>query len=83
MQIPSIPPPVITNMLPQDIATKAVSSPQAVAPLIQTAITPTPKAEKFLDARRDRSSKQSREEKGKLTDDEDEKKGGHSINMSI
>ncbi len=82
MQVPSIPPPVVANTLPQDIAAKAVPSPQAVTPLVQTAVAPTPKAEKFVDARRDRNPKRNNGENQKR-DDEDAKEDNHSVNMSI
>jgi len=46
MQIPSVPPPLITNPLPQDIAAKTVTHVQAVAPLEQRAISPSERYEK-------------------------------------
>lgn len=83
MQIPSMPPPIVTNALPQDVVAKAVPGMQATAPLIQTAVSPTPKSEKFNQTRRnkDRSSDES-EEEGQRSKEEGDK-GEHSVNISV
>jgi hypothetical protein len=85
MQIPSIPPPIIANALPQDVAAKAVPNTQAMAPLVQHAVEPTPKSEKFNEVRRnkDRSGKNRNEGKRPDDDDEKDKKGDHSVNIRI
>jgi len=55
MDVTSVPPPIIVNnTLPQDIAAKAVPNAQAMVPLVQNAVDPAPKTEKFNAARRDK-----------------------------
>ena len=53
MQIPSVPPALI-NPLPQDVAAKAVPALSAAPALIQRAIDPAPKSEKFNQTRNNR-----------------------------
>lgn len=83
MQVPSVPPPLITNTLPQDVATKAAPNAQAIAPIVQRAVDPTPKTEKFNDLTRNRDKSkrdrgQEREERG-----ENDKESDHSVNIRI
>jgi len=82
MQVPPVPPPVIASPLPQDIASKAVPHTQAVTPLVQNAIQPTAKPEKFNAVNRDKKQKN---EGGRKSDDTDEKdkEGEHSVNIRI
>ena len=46
MQVPSIPPPIITTTLAPDVVAKTVTHAQAAAPLIHRAVDPAPKSEK-------------------------------------
>ena len=83
MQVPSIPLPIIANALPQDIAAKAVPHAQAVAPLVQNAVAPTPKSEKFNAVRPNKDKpRKDRGEKGDQRE-EDDKEGDHSFNIRI
>jgi hypothetical protein len=81
MQIPSVPPPILTNALPQDVAAKAVPNVQAAAPLIQNAVAQAPKGEKS-DQRKDhknRDKDRNGDDKGKEAQD---KKDGH-VNIRV
>jgi hypothetical protein len=81
MQIPSLPPPLMGNTLPQDIVAKAVPNLQAAPPLLQRAINPAPKSEKNNQSRnnKDRRNGGGREEKEPGA----ENKGGHSVNIKV
>ena len=83
MQIPSIPPPIVSNALPQDVVSKAVPNIQAMAPLVQNAVAPTPKAEKFNRTRDDNDRSKGR--RGDHRDDAEEadKEGGHAVNIEV
>ena len=81
MQIPSIPPPVITNALPQDVVAKAVPNAQAMAPLVQNAVAPPPKSEKFNQSR---SNKDRNKDGDNLESDKDKQgKDGSSVNIRV
>ncbi|MDD3371864.1 MAG: hypothetical protein PHE27_08595 [Alphaproteobacteria bacterium] len=82
MQVPTLPPPVVANTLPQDIASKAVPHTQAVAPLVQNAVEPTPKSEKFNSVRRDKGQKNKRGDDQNMPE-EDQKEDDHSVNIRI
>jgi hypothetical protein len=69
MQIPSVPPPLITNPSPQDLAAKAIPQTQAVAPLVARAVNAPPKSEK---SNQNRSNK----DKGHQEDPQADKKNG-------
>lgn len=83
MQVPSIPIPIVPNALPQDIAAKAVPNTQAMAPLVQNAVDPTPKSEKFNEVRRKKDEPKDRREGRKDQREEDDKEGDHTVNISI
>ena len=83
MQVPSIPPPIVTNVLPQDVVTKVVSNVQAVAPLLQNAVAPTPKTEK---SNQSRSNKERAKGGGHGEADEEkagDSKRGSNINLRV
>ena len=86
MQIASIPPPILTSVLPQDAANKAVPNVQAVAPLLPSAVNPAAKTEKF---RQTRGNKDRSKDGGGYGDDrhqgetEEEGKEEHSVNISV
>jgi len=81
VQIPSIPPPVITNALPQDVVAKAVPNAQAMAPLVQNAVAPPPKSEKFNQSR---SNKDRNKDGDNLESDKDKQgKDGSSVNIRV
>jgi hypothetical protein len=84
MQIPSVPPPIVTsNSVTQDVVAKAVPVVQVAAPLSATAVTQAPKSEKSnqnrgsKDKERDPSRKENRDHESG-----DDKRGG-SVNMSV
>jgi hypothetical protein len=83
MQVPSIPIPVIANALPQDIAAKAVPNTQAMAPLVQNAIDPTHKDEKFNEVRRKKDDSKDKRGDKRGQREEDDKEGDHSVNIRI
>jgi hypothetical protein len=83
MQIPSIPPPIVTNALPQDIAAKAVPNTQAMAPLVQNAVDPAPKSEKFNEIRRNKEKTKNDRGDKRGQREENDKEGDHSVNISI
>jgi hypothetical protein len=83
MQVPSIPTPIVTNALPQDIAAKAVPHTQAVAPLVKNAIAPTPKSEKFNEIRGNRDKPKGNRGENKNRREEDDKEGNHSVNIRV
>ena len=88
MQIPTIQPPLMTNIQPQDVATKVVPNVQAVAPLQANAVAPAPKSEKSnqlqtekdKDKRKRETSAAHEEEPAQDTGDENR---GHSVNISV
>jgi hypothetical protein len=83
MQIPSIPPPIVTNTLPQDIVAKAVPNMQAAPPLVQRAIDPSPKSEKFNQTRSNRDrSKGGDHSPGEDDDPKDDKPEDH-VNIKV
>jgi hypothetical protein len=84
MQVPSIPPPIVANTVPQELASKAVPNTQAVAPLVQHAVDPTHKTERFNEVVR-REKDKHKKERGKEPDQdkEDDKEGDHAVNISI
>ncbi len=85
MQIPSIPPPIVANTLPQDVAIKAVPVMQAMAPLVQNPVIPSSKSEKFND--KGNSKNQDRHAKDKSDDNEgnhgDCDERGNNLNIRI
>jgi hypothetical protein len=83
MQVPSVPPPVVATALPQEIAAKAVPHMQAAAPLLQTAVTPTPKDEKLNSVRRDKNSRHDNHKEKQNMPDDDGEKSEHSVNIRI
>jgi hypothetical protein len=83
MQVPSIPPPIVANTLPQDIAAKAVPHAQAVAPLVQNAVEPTQKSEKFNAVRRSKDKTKNNRGENRDQREEDNKEGDHSVNIRI
>ena len=89
MQILSVPPPIITNALHQDAAAKAVPHVQAAAPLIQNAVAPPPKSEKFNQTRsgKDRDKGGDPDEDRPESDDKDDNKkegeNGNTINIRV
>ena len=89
MQIPSIPPPIITNPLPQEAVAKAVTVIQTAAPLLQKAVTQAPKSEKFNETRRDKKQGGDEEpdtgHKESRADKEDGAEGnrGQTVNISV
>jgi len=84
MQVPSIPPPIVANTVPQELAAKAVPTTQAVAPIVQNAVDPSHKTERFNEAVRREKDKQ-RKNRGNQPDEdkEDDKKDDHAVNISI
>jgi hypothetical protein len=83
MQVPSIPPPLVAYSLPQEIASKAVPHAQAVAPLSQNAVAPTPKAEKFNTVRRNKNDSRNRNQNRDHQPEDKDESGDHSINIRI
>ncbi|MDR3451023.1 MAG: hypothetical protein P4M15_14995 [Alphaproteobacteria bacterium] len=84
MQIASVPPPLMTNALPQDMAAKAVPNLQAMAPLVQNAVDPSPKSEKNSHSRsnHDRGKGGGRGEGGDAKNGKTDKRGG-SVNIRV
>ncbi|MDD3029161.1 MAG: hypothetical protein PHS57_02630 [Alphaproteobacteria bacterium] len=86
MQVPVIPPPLVSNALSQEIAAQAAPTHQAVQPLSQNAVDPTPKAEnvdkvnrkKEDDGREERRKRRAME--GKSDDDQED---AHTVDLSI
>ncbi|MFA4995269.1 MAG: hypothetical protein WC521_08220 [Bdellovibrionales bacterium] len=83
MQVPPIPPPLIAAPLPQEAATKAVPNSQAVAPLIQHAVDPTKKTERFNEVRHDKEKPKKDQGKKDEQDKEDDQEGDHAVNIRI
>ena len=81
MQIPSIPPPIVTNSLPQDVTAKAVPNIQAMAPLVQNAVAPTPKSEKFNQSRSNKDKAKSSDKNNHKGNKEDDR--GSSVNIRV
>ncbi len=82
MQVPSVPPPIVTSALPQDVAAKAVPTAQAVAPLVSTAVDPSHKDEIFKQVERDKNKpKDKRKDKKDSSPDDD--RDNHAVNISI
>ena len=86
MQIPSLPPPLLTNPLPQDVAGKVVHHAQATPPLIHRPVDPSPKSEKFSDSTGNKDKNKNR----RRSDDNDpssERKAkderGGSLNIKV
>jgi hypothetical protein len=91
MQIPSIPPPILTSNIQQDVVAKAVPNIQAAPPLLQRAIDPPPKSEKFNQTRSNRDRSQGGDsdpddrgpdDKGSDDRDGDDKRGS-SVNIRV
>jgi hypothetical protein len=85
MQVPSVPLPIPTNALPQDVVTKVVTNVQAAAPITQNAVNPVPKTERAVKARDD-EERSRREQKGKEKRGEEKPKEGDrgaSVNISV
>ena len=80
MQVPTIPPPIIASALPQDVVTKAVPNVQAMAPLVQNAVDPTPKAEKSTSYKEKEKGRNPRRDQ---SDDKERPKDGHAVNISV
>jgi hypothetical protein len=84
MDVTSVPPPIIVNnTLPQDIAAKAVPNAQAMVPLVQNAVDPAPKTEKFNAARRDKNNSRNARDDKETPDEENDKSDDHSVNIRI
>ncbi|MFA5041619.1 MAG: hypothetical protein WC464_08310 [Bdellovibrionales bacterium] len=83
MQVPSVPPPIFTNTLPQDVAAKAVPNAQAVAPLVPRAVDPAHKDERFNEVRR--KEEKPKDSRGNKKDQKDEgnEEEDHSVNIRI
>ncbi len=83
MQIPPIPPPVTANPLSHDVTTKAVPNIQAMAPLVQNAVAPTPKSEKFNQTRdnKDKSRGERGDEREQRKDKQE--KDEHAVNIRV
>ena len=82
MQIPPIPPPV-GHALPQDVVTKAVPHVQAMAPLIQNAVDPAAKAEKFNETRSNKDKSKNRRDNERPRREDGEEKDAHTVNISV
>ena len=82
MQIPSIPAPIVTNILPQDVVNKAVPNVQAAPPLLQNAVDPSRKSEKFNQTRsnKDRAKGGGRAPQGDTGGGDDR---GGSVNIKV
>ena len=78
MQIPSVPPPIVTNTLPQDVVNKAVPNLQALAPLTPDPVTASPKSEKSNQSR----SNGERRKNGDRGEGGKGKRGG-SVNIRV
>ena len=78
MQIASVPPPIVTAPLAQEVALKIAASIQAVPPLVQRAVAPPPKAER---SPKNRSNK-DREKGSSPNDGKGEGRGG-SVNIKV
>jgi hypothetical protein len=85
MQIASIPPPILTASLPQEVANKAVPNVQAVAPLLQSAVNPTAKTDKFRQTRnnQERSKGRGYNRDHPASEEKKDDKDGHSVNFSV
>ncbi len=85
MQIPSVPPPIVANTLPQDVAVKAVPVMQAMAALVQNPVIPSSKSEKFSD--KGNSKNQDRHNQSKPSEEEgnhgDSDERGNNLNIRI
>jgi hypothetical protein len=82
MQIPSIPPPIVTNTLAQDVVAKAVPNVQAAPPLMQRAIDPSPKSEKFNQTRSNKDRAKGGGRNNSEGGDGEDKRGG-SVNIRV
>ena len=82
MQIPSIPPPIVTNTLPQDIVAKAVPNMQAAPPLVQRAVDPAPKSEKFNQTRSNKDRSKGGDH-GPSEDGAKEDKSNEHVNIKV
>ena len=87
MQVPVIPPPLVSSALPQEIAAQTTHTAQAVQPISAIAIDPTPKTERTDQIKR-RKEADAREEKprrdsmdGKTADDAGEDE--HTVDLSV
>jgi hypothetical protein len=88
VQVPSIPPPIVTNAQPQDVAAKAVPSIQALAPLVHNPVVETPKSENFNETRSNKDRNKGRDGRKDPSDEDDAKKGdgdsrGNSLNIRV
>ena len=83
MQIPPIPPPITAHALPQDVTTKAVPNIQAMAPLVQNAVAPTPKAEKFYQTRDNKNKSRGGRDQGGDQSKEKEEGDEHAVNIRV
>lgn len=86
MQIPSIPPPIITTPLAQDMAAKAIPNLQATQPLVQNAVKEPPKGEKSSGSDGKKNSA-GYKNPGQTTDpvksDHPDGEDPHSLNISV
>ena len=78
MQIASVPPPIVTAPLPQEVAMKSVVNVQAVTPLGQRSVAPAPKSEK---SNKNRGNK-DKEKGGNSGNGKGETRGG-SVNIKV
>ncbi|MGB9153411.1 MAG: hypothetical protein WCD70_10035 [Alphaproteobacteria bacterium] len=84
MQIPSIPPPIVTNALSQDVVARAVPNVQAAQPILQNAVAATLKSEKSTDSRSNNDKGRGGKERDQREDDESpDDKRGQSVNISV
>ncbi len=85
MQIPSIPPPIVTNTLPQDVAAKAVPVIQAAAPLAHNPVLPGAKADKFSDkgGDKDRHKRHPGQQTGENGESDENNERGGSLNIRV
>lgn len=83
MQVPTIPPPIITSTLPQEIAARAVPNVQAVTPLAQNAVDPTAKPQKFNDAGRDKQNPERDDEENRKEGEDKDGGNDHTLNIRI
>ncbi|MDE2028979.1 MAG: hypothetical protein KGI97_00275 [Alphaproteobacteria bacterium] len=83
MQIPSIPPPLVTPLASQDAVAKVVPNLQATQPLMANAVNPAPKSEKSKESDRRKDAKEDQdEERRDAKDGKDDKRGG-SVNIRV
>ena len=83
MQIPSIPPPIMNAPMTQEVVVRTAATVQAAPPIIERAIDPSPKSEKFNQTGRGRDgSNRQRRDEGE-PDKKDPNERGQSINLHV